>query len=141
MRPTNNSPSYPEIEDLKEINVVPLVDVMLVLLVIFMATAPLTVGGLAVKLPQSSVSNKSVSSQPLVITIKENGAYFVAKEAVNRDDLRQRLAAVLELRQSRLVYIRADQRVSHGKVVHAMSSARQAGASAIKILTKVVQNK
>ena len=52
------APSYPEIEDLKEINVVPLVDVMLVLLVIFMATAPLTVGGLAVKLPESSVSNK-----------------------------------------------------------------------------------
>ena len=131
------TPSYPEIEDLKEINVVPLVDVMLVLLVIFMATAPLTVGGLAVKLPESSVSNKSLNTQPLVITIKQNGSYFIAKEEVSRADLAQRLNTVLDLRQSRRVYIRADQRVTHGKVVHAMSAARKAGASAIKILTKV----
>ena len=138
MRPTS-SPSYPEIEDLKEINVVPLVDVMLVLLVIFMATAPLTVGGLAVKLPESSVSNKSLNTQPLVITIKKNGSYFIAKEEVSRADLAQRLSSVLELRQSRRVYIRADQRVTHGKVVHAMSAARKAGANSLKILTKVAR--
>ena len=141
MRTNSSSPSYPEIEDLKEINVVPLVDVMLVLLVIFMVTAPLAVGGLAVKLPESSVSNKSLNTQPLVITIKKNGSYFIAKEEVSRADLAQRLNTVLELRKSRRVYIRADHRVTHGKVVHAMSAARKAGASAIKILTKVVHNK
>ena len=139
MRSNNSSPSYPEIEDLKEINVVPLVDVMLVLLVIFMVTAPLAVGGLAVKLPESSVSNKSLNTQPLVITIKKNGAYFIAKEEVSRADLAQRLNTVLELRKSRRVYIRADHRVTHGKVVHAMSASRTAGATAIKILTKVAQ--
>lgn len=141
MRPTNSNPSYPEIEDLNEINVVPLVDVMLVLLVIFMVTAPLAVGGLAVKLPQSSVNNKSVGSEPLVITIKENGSYFIAKESVARANLEQRLGTVLALRKSRRVYIRADRRVTHGKVVYAMSAAQQAGASTIKILTKVSQNK
>ncbi len=138
---TPSFPNYPEIDDLKEINVVPFVDVMLVLLVIFMATAPLTVGGLTVKLPESSVSNKSLNTQPLVITIKKNGSYFLAQEEVSGKDLRQRLHTVLELRQSRRVYIRADQRVIHGKVVHAMSAARQAGASALKILTKVAHKR
>ena len=141
MRPISSALSYPEIEDLKEINVVPLVDVMLVLLIIFMVTTPLAVGGLAVKLPESSVSNKSLNTQPLVITIKKNGSYFIAKEEVSRADLAQRLNMVLELRQSRRVYIRADHRVTHGKVVHAMSAARQAGASAIKILTQVAHHK
>lgn len=141
MRPANSAPSYPEIEDLKEINIVPLVDVMLVLLVVFMATAPLTIGGLAVKLPQSSVNNKSLNTKPLVVTIKKDGAYFIAKEAVNAEDLRQRLSTVLELRATRRVYIRADRRVTHGKVVHAMSAAQQAGATAIKILTSVAKRK
>lgn len=133
---------YPEIEDLKEINIVPLVDVMLVLLVIFMATAPLTVGGLAVKLPRSSVSsNKSLQAQPLVITIKEDGRYFVEKEAVKKTNLARKLNSIFSLRETKNVYIRADHRVAHGKVVHALSSAKQAGAEHIKILTRVSRRK
>lgn len=138
----NGNSDYPEIEDLKEINVVPLVDVMLVLLVIFMATAPLTVGGLAVKLPRSSVgSNKSLQTQPLVVTIKENGSYFIEKEKIKKTELARKLNSIFSFRETKSVYIRADRRVAHGKVVHALSSAKKAGAEHIKILTRVSRRK
>ena len=133
--------NYPEIEDLKEINVIPLVDVMLVLLVIFMATAPLTVGGLAVKLPVSSVRDKSMNTLPLVVSVSKDGKYFVEKEEVSKDKLLDRLRSIFSYRASKNVYIKADDRVQHGLVVHALSAAKQAGAVGIKILTKVAKSK
>ena len=133
--------NYPEIEDLKEINVIPLVDVMLVLLVIFMATAPLTVGGLAVKLPVSSVKDKSMNTLPLVISISKDGKYFVEKDEIAKDKLLTHLRSIFSYRESKNVYIKADNRVQHGTVVHALSAAKQAGAIGIKILTKVAKSK
>lgn len=133
--------NYPEIEDLKEINVIPLVDVMLVLLVIFMATAPLTVGGLAVKLPVSSVRDKSMNTLPLVVSVSKEGKYFVEKEEIAKDKLLARLRSIFSYRASKNVYIKADDRVQHGLVVHALSAAKQAGAVGIKILTKVAKSK
>lgn len=133
--------NYPEIEDLKEINVIPLVDVMLVLLVIFMATAPLTVGGLAVKLPVSSVKDKSMNTLPLVVSVSKDGRYFVEKEEIAKDKLLERLHSIFSYRASKSVYIKADDRVQHGLVVHALSAAKQAGAVGIKILTKVAKSK
>ena len=130
---------YPEMEDLKEINVVPLVDVMLVLLVIFMVTAPLSIGGLNVKLPNSSSANKSLNTLPLVITIDKSGDYFIEKEKVAPNKLANKIRAIFALRSSKNVYIRADHRVNHGQVVHALSSSKEAGASGIKILTNLVK--
>lgn len=130
-------PQYPEIEDLKEINVVPLVDVMLVLLVIFMATAPLAVGGLTVKLPQSSVNDrKPPSSPPLVVTIKKDGKFFLDNESFNAANLQKKITSLFELSQVKAVYLRADKRVNHGRVVLALTAAKQAGATNIKIITE-----
>ena len=130
-------PQYPEIEDLKEINVVPLVDVMLVLLVIFMATAPLAVGGLTVKLPQSSINDKKPpTAPPLVVTVNKDGKFFLDNESFNAANLQKKITALFELRQGKSVYIRADKRVSHGRVVVALTAAKQAGATGIKIITE-----
>jgi len=125
-----------------EINVVPYIDVMLVLLVIFMITAPLLSQGVKVELPQ--VASEPVDQQqqePLVVTVDREGSYFLnvgdgQDQGIDHDVLVQRVVAVLRHRPGTPVLVRGDNDVNYGAVVTAMALLQKAGAKSVGLLTE-----
>jgi len=130
---------------MSEINVVPYIDVMLVLLVIFMVTTPLLTQGVAVELPQaSSQPVQEPNKEPLVVTVDVNGNYYVSigdnqDKPINHDQLVQRVAAVMQYKPGTPVLVRGDANVEYGKVVVAMSLIQKAGAPSVGLLTEPPQ--
>lgn len=124
-----------ETSDMAEINIVPLVDVMLVLLIIFMVTAPLSIGGIKIDLPISKARGTNVDEDRIVLTINRSGGYYLEKQAIPEITLEEKFKAIYEFRQKKELYIRADTGVPYGKVVQAMSAARLAGVSKLAMLT------
>lgn len=122
-------------DDLAEINIIPLVDVMLVLLIIFMVTAPLSIGGIKVDLPLSKARGTNVEEDRVVLSINKSGAYYLDKLQIPDAGLEAKFKAIYEFRQKKELYIRADQGVAYGKVVAAMSAAKLAGVSKLAMLT------
>jgi biopolymer transport protein ExbD len=134
-------PTEADVEDegdaqMAEINIVPLVDVMLVLLIIFMVTAPLSIGGINIDLPSSKARGSSVQEDRVILSITQKGQYFIEKMEVAAPALESRLAAIYQHRQKKELYIRADQGVVYAKVISAMSAAKIAGVTKISMLTK-----
>jgi biopolymer transport protein TolR len=119
-----------------DINIVPLVDVMLVLLIIFMVTAPLSIGGISVNLPASKARSSSVSENRVVLSISQKGEYFLEKVGIPSEALETRLTEIYQNREKKEIYIRADKSVVYEKVVNAMSAARLAGVTKISMLTE-----
>lgn len=121
---------------LAEINIVPMVDVMLVLLIIFMVAAPLSIGGINVDLPSSQARGRSIQEDRVILSINQQGQYFIEKMEVPAAALEARLQAIYQHRQQRELYIRADKDVVYSKVIDAMSAARMAGVAKISMLTQ-----
>lgn len=119
-----------------DINIVPLVDVMLVLLIIFMVTAPLSIGGISINLPVSKARSSAVSENRVVLSISVKGEYFLEKIGIPSEVLETRLAEIYQNRDKKEIYIRADKSVVYEKVVNAMSAARMAGVTKISMLTE-----
>lgn len=118
-----------------EINVTPLVDVMLVLLVIFMVTAPMMVQGLEVQLPKVEESETlPTDNDPVVLSIKENGAFFLDTHEIAADSLRSVLTSTVRLPGKQLL-VRADAGVNYGKVMQAMGLIRAAGITDVGLVT------
>jgi biopolymer transport protein TolR len=129
---------------ISEINVVPMIDVMLVLLVIFMATAPLLTQGVKVELPQAGAEPLPVRSQkdqpPVILSIDSDGRQFLntggqTDEPLSDEQLLQGMRSALAADPSRDVLVRADTRVAYGRVVGAMVVLQSAGASKLGFLT------
>jgi len=120
-----------------EMNVVPYIDVMLVLLVIFMVTAPMMQTGVELNLPTADTTpivNESGNSA-LIISVDESGQYFIDdSEALNLDDLSDRVNLDLKGVTTRPIYIRADKEVPYGFLMQAMAVAQQAGATNIGLM-------
>jgi len=122
---------------MSDINVVPYIDVMLVLLVIFMITAPLLSQGVKVDLPKAAA--KPVENQDretLVVVVDRNGQYFLDDRRISPEDLRKKVAAILRLRPETPVLIRGDRQVDYGQVVQAMTLLQAAGAPSVGLLTE-----
>jgi biopolymer transport protein TolR len=119
-----------------DINIVPLVDVMLVLLIIFMVTAPLSIGGINVELPSSKARSSGMAEDRVVLSINSKGQYFIEKMEVPAGVLDQRLKDLYQQREKKELYIRADKTVVYGRVVDAMSAAKLAGVTRISMLTQ-----
>jgi biopolymer transport protein TolR len=119
-----------------EINVTPFVDVMLVLLIIFMVTAPMMLQGMDVNLPETSTQPLRLADTPLVLTVTREGEYSLAKKLIPVDELEAKLVAVFESRGSKDLFLRADRDAPYGLVVKAMGAARRAGSTRLGIVTE-----
>ena len=134
---TRNSRRKP----MSEINVVPYIDVMLVLLVIFMVTAPLQQSGVEVDLPVASGSPVEQNEKPpVIISIKEDGQYYLSETgdkalAVLLDDLLLRIVAIYNENPQVQIYIRGDKAVDYGNVVSVMAALKQAGVARVGLMT------
>lgn len=121
-----------------EINVVPLVDVVLVLLVIFMVTAPMLYRGLDINLPQTA-TNTIKPEQRVVVTVERDRQIYMDKDAVPLIQLQSRLAALRQANTEVSVFLRADRDVPYGTVVQVMDSIKKAGIDKLGMVTDPVQ--
>jgi biopolymer transport protein TolR len=121
---------------MSEINVTPFVDVMLVLLIIFMVTAPLMQQGMDVNLPETTTQALRVKDDPLILTVNKQGEYFLARKQVPIEELQVKLEALFEARGSKEIFLRADKDAPYGVVVKAMAAARRAGSTRLGVVTE-----
>ncbi len=121
---------------ISDINVTPFVDVMLVLLIIFMVTAPLMQQGIDVELPKTQASGLPTDAEPLIIAVKRDGTIFVQETKVKSKALESKLKKILESRGEGEVFLRADARVNYGTVARILAILRRAGATRIGMVTE-----
>jgi biopolymer transport protein TolR len=121
---------------LSEINVTPFVDVMLVLLIIFMVTAPMLEQGIDVDLPETTTQPLQMREEPLILSVKKDGTYHLARQQVPLAELEPKLKAIFEGTDEKEIYLRADKDAPYGTVVKAMAAARLAGAKTVGIVTE-----
>ena len=121
---------------LAEINVTPFVDVMLVLLIIFMVTAPLMLAGVPVKLPQTAAARQNPPEKPLVITLGADGGLHIRNEAVTPDALIARLTALRGTEGDSIAYVRADKSIPYGQVMEVLGNVTSAGYGRVSLLSE-----
>jgi len=121
-----------------EINVTPMVDVMLVLLVIFMVTAPLIQQGVAVDLPETTAPSLDVQEDRMVVTLTKDRHIFVGKTEVPYSELRPKLVGNLKLRKDKEVFLHADRDLPYGFVVDIMAILKEAGVGNLAMVTNPV---
>ena len=119
-----------------EINVTPLVDVMLVLLIVFMVAAPMMVVGVPVDLPRTAAPRVAAPSPPLVISVDREGRMFLRQEPVAEADLPALVRAEQEGRPERPVYVRGDRAAPYGLVLRAMGVLSQAGVARVALIAE-----
>jgi biopolymer transport protein TolR len=121
---------------ISQINVTPLVDVMLVLLVIFMVTAPIIQQGVQVNLPQAKAGAIPGTEELLVVTIAKNGKVYLNDNPLTLAELGDKLRAIRKLQADKQVYLRADQDVRYGLVMKTIAEIKQAGIERLGMVTR-----
>ena len=119
-----------------DINVTPLVDVMLVLLIIFMVTAPLIQSGVKVDLPRASAQQMEHSEEKLVLTITKDRRIFLANVEIRFAELEAKLASNARIQKDKELYLHADRSLPYGNVVEIMAAARRAGVESLGMITE-----
>ena len=125
---------------MSDINVTPFVDVMLVLLIIFMVTAPMMMQGVNVSLPQATSKPLSAETDQLIITINKDNQIFINDYQVTLNFLQERLKKIIENRNDREVYLKADKRIAYGMVVRVMSEIKEAGVEKLGMVTEPISD-
>jgi biopolymer transport protein TolR len=124
-------------DHLADINVTPLVDVMLVLLIIFMVTAPMLHQGVAVALPKTATTNLPATMEdPVVLSITKDGLYYINETPVARGLLRERLERFLQGRRDRFILLKADRALSYGTVIETFDLLNRMGIENIGAVTE-----
>jgi biopolymer transport protein TolR len=126
---------------LAEINVTPMVDVMLVLLVIFMITAPLLTVSVPLDLPKSRVTTLTEPKKPVIISLNRKGEVYIGNERIDAGDLEQRLAGLAADDPTRIVYVRGDQTISYAQLMDALSRVNHAGFSRVSLVAEAIASK
>jgi biopolymer transport protein TolR len=124
---------------MSEINVTPFVDVMLVLLIVFMVTAPLLTVGVPVDLPQTRAKSLGEDREPLSVTIDNSGRIFLQNTPIEADDLVPKLTAISNNGYNQRIFVRGDKSVDYGKVMQVMGLLNSAGFTRIGLVTDAVK--
>ena len=124
-------------EPMSEINVTPFVDVMLVLLIIFMVTAPLLTSGIKINLPESSSVLKNEKKDPVTVSINSKGEIFIQKKKFSKDQLIKKLSLLKKNNQNLKIYIKGDKKLDYGKVMDLMSLINQSGFKKVALVTRL----
>ena len=127
---------------MSEINVTPFVDVMLVLLIVFMVSAPLLTVGVPIELPQSQAKALSQDNEPLTVSVDVAGKVFLQDKEIQLDDLVPKLKAIVEARNGTLndqIYVRGDKKVDYGTMMRVMGRLSAAGYHKVALVTTVEQ--
>ena len=125
---------------MSDINVTPFVDVMLVLLIIFMATAPMMIQGVNVSLPEATAKPIVSEKDHLLITLDKNGKLYINNYKIAPELLQNKIKKILEGHPDQEVFLRADKDVSYGAVVKIMSEIKDAGVEKLGMVTEPVEN-
>jgi len=127
---------------MSEINVTPFVDVMLVLLIVFMVSAPLLTVGVPIELPQSQAKALSQDNEPLTVSVNVDGKVFLQNNEIKLDELVPKLKAIIDARHGTLndqVYVRGDKKVDYGTMMRVMGRLSAAGYHRVALVTEVEQ--
>jgi biopolymer transport protein TolR len=124
-----------------EINVTPMVDVMLVLLIIFMVSAPLLTVGVPIDLPQTKAKSLDQDKEPLTVSVKNTGEVYLQNSEIKIDELVPKLQAITQARggADERIYVRGDKKVDYGTVMRVMGRLSQAGFRRVALVTEVEQ--
>ncbi len=122
-----------------EINITPLVDVMLVLLIIFMVTAPLMTLGVQVDLPKTKAGALNESTEPLTVTLNKNGEIYIQETKVDPDGLIPRLNAITGSNPDNRIFVRGDKSISYGQVMEVMGAINGAGFTKVALISESPQ--
>lgn len=123
-----------------EINVTPLVDVMLVLLIIFMITSPMLVSGINVDLPETTSSPLSGQDEPLVVSINKKGELYLLDTKIERSNLSSKLASITKEKKDSRIFVRGDKNVPYGDVVAVVAEIHAAGFSKVALVSNIKYN-
>ena len=123
-----------------EINVTPMVDVMLVLLIIFMVTAPMLTAGIQVDLPKTSASPLQGQDEPLTISVQSDGKIFLQKTPVSVDELGDKLKAIAGEKSDTRIFVRGDKNVDYGRIMHVVGEINAAGYTKVALITEQTES-
>jgi len=121
---------------MSDINVTPLVDVMLVLLIIFMVAAPMMIQGVDVNLPKTTTKNIKTRDEPLMLTVNKKGELFIENHPVPLDGLEVKIKKIFQNRREKEVLLRADKDVSYGFVIDVIARVKKAGIDKLGMVTE-----
>ena len=121
---------------LSEINVTPFVDVMLVLLIIFMVTAPMLKQGLNISLPETKkAQGAQTEKDPFILQIKKNERIYIGDQAIPLEDLQEKLTALFEHKTAKSVHLKADKRIPYGTVAQVLGEIKSSGINNVSLIT------
>ncbi len=137
----SSRPGRRQLTAMSDINITPFVDVMLVLLIIFMVTAPFLTSGVELDLPETSATPLPGTDEPLVISVLKDGRVFLENNAINLDELAPKLAAIVGEKKDTRIFVRGDASVDYGRVMVVVSEVYRAGFSKVAFVTENPENK
>ncbi len=129
--------NYHSRKSISEINVTPFVDVMLVLLIIFMVTAPLLTAGIKINLPESASVLKNEKNDPVTVSMNSKGEIYIQKKKILPDDLIKKLIALKGQNKDLKIYIKGDKNLNYGKIMDLMSFINKSGFKKVALVTKL----
>lgn len=133
LQPGDDDVAY---KPMAEINITPMVDVMLVLLIIFMVAAPLMVAGVPVELPKTSAARVGQSKKPMVVTLTADGRLQIRDEFVSREQLLPRLREIRAAEGDAVIYVRGDKKAVYGDVMEVLGLVGQSGYARVSLLSQ-----
>jgi biopolymer transport protein TolR len=122
-----------------DINVTPLVDVMLVLLIIFMVTAPMMMEGVEVNLPQTQAKQMKTEEDPLILTVDRQGGIHIEKHTIKLEEIEVKVKKIFQYRRDKEILLRADKDVPYGFVIRVMAAVKRAGITKLGMVTEPLE--
>ncbi len=129
--------NYKSRKSISEINVTPFVDVMLVLLIIFMVTAPLLTAGIKINLPESASVLKNEKNDPVTVSMNSKGEIYIQKKKISSNELIKKLIALKGQNKDLKIYIKGDKNLNYGKIMDLMSFINKSGFKKVALVTKL----